>query len=235
MAEDVLSVINNSNQRGGRMLSLVDLIEADTLTLPMAARLTELIESGSSMLVGALPGGAGKTAVMGALLTMLPSREPVHVTRESSFARNASWRSAGAGECVVAYEISPASFEAYIWGSTLREFVERGLEGARLVSNLHADTLRQAYDQLVEDNGVPAEHFDTFDVFIPISVGGGFGGRSRVVEHIDHKDRDGWTRMSREPELSPRAQEIEAFLRECLDNGVKRIEALREAWLSQQA
>lgn len=241
MAEDVLQVINNSNQRGGRMLSLVDLIEADTLTLPMAARLTELVESGSSVLVGAVPGGAGKTAVMGALLTMLPAGEPAHVTRETAVAigsggpragSGGSWRAAGAGECIVAYEISPASFEAYIWGSTLREFVRRGVEGARLVTNLHADTLEQARDQLVEDNDVPAEHFNTFDLFVPIRVGGGFGRRSRVVEYVDYRDGDRWTHITREPQLSPRAQEISAFFQDCLDNGVRRIAAVRTAWVS---
>ncbi|MFO8065799.1 MAG: hypothetical protein R6V29_14350 [Spirochaetia bacterium] len=238
MPEDVLQVIINSNQRGGRMLSLVDLIEADTLTIGMAARLTELIEAGSSLLVGAVPGGAGKTAVMGALLTMLPAAEPVHVTRDASRARGphpgsgSSWRTAGAGECIVAYEISPASFEAYIWGQALREFVERGLEGARLVSNLHADTLEQAHDQLVEDNGVPAEHFNTFDLFVPIRVDGGVGRRTRVVEYVDYRDGESWTRISREPKLSPRAQEISAFFQDCLAEGTRRIEAVRNAWLA---
>jgi Flp pilus assembly CpaF family ATPase len=56
MTDDVISVVNRSNQRGGRMLSLADLVEADTFTLEQAAWVTERIEAGASILVGANPG-----------------------------------------------------------------------------------------------------------------------------------------------------------------------------------
>ena len=174
MGDDVLRVVNRSNQRGGRMLSLIDLIEADTVTLPLAAWLTERVEAGDSFLVGALPGGAGKTAIMGALLVMVPGDEPVRVTS------GGRWRSAGAGETVVASEISPASYEAYIWGREVRTFVELGISGARLVANLHADTLEQALTQLSDDNGVPDEHLSAFDFFVPITMNGGLGRRARI-------------------------------------------------------
>jgi hypothetical protein len=54
------------------MLSLVDLIEAGTVDLPLAAYLAAAMRCGASLLVGARPGAAGKTAVMGALLNFLP-------------------------------------------------------------------------------------------------------------------------------------------------------------------
>ena len=50
------------------MLSVVDLLEAGTLSPAQAAWLLRRILRGSSWLVGAGPGGAGKTTVMSALL-----------------------------------------------------------------------------------------------------------------------------------------------------------------------
>ena len=59
------------------MLSLVDLIEAGTLDLALAAYLAAAMRSGASLLVGARPGGAGKTAVMCALLNFLPNQTSI--------------------------------------------------------------------------------------------------------------------------------------------------------------
>ena len=64
--------INDCNQRGGRMLSLVDLLDAGSVDLPLAAYLAAAMRGGASLLVGARPGGAGKTAVMCALLNWIP-------------------------------------------------------------------------------------------------------------------------------------------------------------------
>ncbi len=254
MDDRVLDVVNRSNQRGGRMLSVVDLIEADTLTLSQAAMLTARIEAGASVLIGASPGGAGKTAVMGALLTMLPPGEPVHVTHTGGgfglggggggrVDARAGWRDGGPGECLVAYEISPASYEAYIWGGDLREFLERGLAGARLFANLHADTLDEARDQIVTDNAATRAEFNAFDIFVPITVAGGFGRRSRVVERIDYRDGagssadagsgpTGWSHVGRSPTLSHRAGEIAQLLEDLVDEGVRRIEDVRRRWLA---
>ena len=65
--------IDRCNQRGGRMLSIVDLIEAGTFPRDLAACCLAVIGGGGSFMVGALPGGAGKTTVMGALLNFVPS------------------------------------------------------------------------------------------------------------------------------------------------------------------
>ena len=250
MDDRVLEVVNRSNQRGGRMLSIVDLIEAETLTAAQAAMLTARIEAGASVLVGASPGGAGKTAVMGALLTMLPPEESLHVTHAGNGLglgggkRSETWREADTGDCLVAYEISPASYEAYIWGADLREFLERGLAGARLFANLHADTLEEARDQIVTDNAASRAAFNAFDIFVPITVAGGFGRRSRVVERIDYRDAEGlsrgagspgptgWSHVGRSPTLADRAGEIAPFLEGLANDGVRRIEEVRRRWLA---
>ena len=54
--------IDRCNQRGGRMLSVVDLIEAETLSAELAAYCLAAVGQGASFMVGALPGGAGKTS-----------------------------------------------------------------------------------------------------------------------------------------------------------------------------
>ncbi len=68
--------IERCNQRGGRMLSIVDLMASGTLTRELATYALAAIGSGASFMVGARPGGAGKTTVMGALLNLVPQ----HVT-----------------------------------------------------------------------------------------------------------------------------------------------------------
>ena len=72
-----IDAINACNQRGGRMLSLVDLIKAGTVDLRLAAYLAAAMHSGASLLVGARPGAAGKTTVMCALLNFLPDRTAI--------------------------------------------------------------------------------------------------------------------------------------------------------------
>ena len=54
------------------MLSVIDLIKAGTLNIAQAAWLALRILDGDSFLIGARPGAAGKTTVMGALLGLLP-------------------------------------------------------------------------------------------------------------------------------------------------------------------
>ena len=72
--------IEQLNQRGGRTLSIVDLIQAGTLSVEMAACAMRAMHQGASLLTGARPGGAGKTTLMAAIL--LPaSAGPAHYGR----------------------------------------------------------------------------------------------------------------------------------------------------------
>ena len=53
-----LAEISRLNQRGGRSPSIVELLEAATLSVEMAALCWVLVEGGDSFLTGAVPGGA---------------------------------------------------------------------------------------------------------------------------------------------------------------------------------
>ncbi len=226
MTDPILQVIERSNQRGGRMLSVADLIEAGTLTRDQVAWLAARIESGRSWLVGARPGGAGKTAVMSALLGLLPAETPVRLTVSGS-----GWETAAPGDCLVSYEISPGYYDAYIWGDDIRRFAQLGADGCRIVSNLHADTLDEARDQIVNDNGVPERLFDAFEIFLPISVSGGFLSARRRVQTIRYCEDGEWRAVSGRRERTEREERIATFLDRCLDGGLRRVEEVRAAWL----
>ncbi|MHA1339006.1 MAG: hypothetical protein ACTSRZ_03315 [Promethearchaeota archaeon] len=72
-----LREINNLNQRGGRMLSIVDLIERNTIPLEVAAYFFDAIISNASFLICSRPNLAGKTAVQAALLGLIPDSEQI--------------------------------------------------------------------------------------------------------------------------------------------------------------
>ena len=52
--------IEHLNQRGGRTLSIVDLVRAGTISVEMSAYAMRAIQQGASLLTGARPGGAGR-------------------------------------------------------------------------------------------------------------------------------------------------------------------------------
>lgn len=248
--DNVLKVVNRSNQRGGRMLSVVDLLEAGTLSMSHAAWLLRKIEEGSSWLVGARPGGAGKTTVMSALIAMLPEKTPIKLTNPGS-----GWKRCSPGDCIVSYEISPGSYDAYLWGEDLRALTELGLAGCRIVSNLHADTLDEAREQIVRENNASEEGFMAFDVFIPLTLkttneirteGSGNSAsprsfsrfsRTPVVEKIFTASNGEWREVETTNTASGgvrRENEIEQFLEDCLRRDYKMVEDVRSAWLERK-
>jgi hypothetical protein len=191
-----VNAINDCNQRGGRMLSLVDLIDAETIDLPLASYLAATMRSGASLLVGARPGGAGKTAVMCALLNFLPDRTAIRPV--DSRAALADGQQAGPGQlCFLAHEISNAPYYAYVWGNEARAFFGLVDQGHIIASNLHADTLEETRAQLCQENGVPQAHLDavTLKVYLQIERRGGWAMRrwvSRVYESDGRGDRLLW-------------------------------------------
>jgi hypothetical protein len=206
------------------MLSVVDLIGRGTLTPELAARLMTRVRDGSSWLVGARPGGAGKTAVMCALLAVLPEGERVMLTNPET-----GWKEARAGECIVSYELGGGRYDAYIWGQDLRHFAALGSRGVRIVSNLHADTLEEARTQIVTENGVPENHLRAFDMFIPVKVSGGWTGRKRLVERVDYFEDGEWRVTDGRPAHDDREENTAAFLKDCLERGVRTVEDVRAA------
>jgi hypothetical protein len=237
--------INACNQRGGRMLSLVDLIDAGSIDLPMAAYLAAAMRSGASLLVGANPGGAGKTAVMGALLNFLPNHTEIRpVTNRAVLSRTRDTVQPG-DVCYLAHEIGRGAYYAYIWGSEARAFFAAAAQGHIVVSNLHADTLAETRDQLCDRNRIPPAHLDAVHLKLYLGVERTQGWRMRrwvrrVYENDGAGDRLVWTQEAKgasarqeaaESQLvsTARTQSYAEFLTDLLHQGVCYIEDVRRA------
>jgi hypothetical protein len=226
--DDVMAIIDGANQRGGRMLSVIDLMEAGTLPLDLASRLIARILRGSSFLVGARPGGAGKTTVMAALLGMLPSRSVIRLADGGT-----GWRKSLPGETVVAYEIGQGAYQAYVWGEDLRAMAALGMSGARIVSNLHADTVEEARVQVVEQNGIPEPGFAAFQMFLPLVLRQGPSGIERRIGQVSVAEAGTWKPLRTDAALSEEEAGIAAFLEHAAARRIRRIEEVRAAWLQR--
>ncbi len=223
--DPVLTVIERSNQRGGRMFSVTDLIMAETLTVGQAAWIAGCVLDGSSWLVGARPGGAGKTTVMSALLGLLPPPRRIYLVNPGT-----GWEASGPGDCAVAYEIGTGPYDAYVWGEELRAFTRLGRRGVRIVTNLHADTLEQARNQVVGQNDAAPEDFGNFGLFLPIRLSrGAFSLRREIVE-VYRFGPAGWGAVSREQAEESADPGIRAFLDAAVADGCRDVRAFRARW-----
>ena len=158
------------------MLSVADLLSAGTQTPPLAAYLFAAIGRGASFMVGARPGGAGKTTVMGALLNAVPADVPLHAA-DSAATIAAGCDARLARRCYVCHEISPGDYYAYLWDEDLRQYFRLSDSGHMLATNLHADTYGEARDQVCGDNGVPEAHLRRMNLILFVQVEGWNGPR----------------------------------------------------------
>jgi hypothetical protein len=185
------------NQRGGRMLTLVDLIEAGTVSLDLAAYLAAALAQGASHLVGANPGGAGKTTVMAALLSFLPPSCVIETVASAAVLRGAADVDPGT-VCYLAHEVGAGHYYAYIWGAAARAFFALAGAGHTVATNLHADTLDETRAQLCDENGVdPADlQAVTLKLYLRLHRGRGWQPERRVslvYESDGTRDRLIWT------------------------------------------
>jgi ABC-type cobalamin/Fe3+-siderophores transport system ATPase subunit len=154
-----LDAINSLNQRGGRMLSLIDLLEADTLNLDMAAAMAAAAAGGGSFLTGAGPGGVGKTTLMAAALAFLPPGTEIVTIEGPETLNELAARPAPHPQCLVVHEIGAGSYYGYLWGPAVARYFNLASQPGRcLASNLHAETYTAARHQLMGGSlGVPAQ------------------------------------------------------------------------------
>lgn len=184
------------------MLSLVDLIEEGTVDLPLAAYLAAAMRSGASLLVGARPGAAGKTAVMCALLNFLPDHTAIRPVDSRAVLAEGQRDTRPGHTCYLAHEISNAAYYAYLWGIQARAFFGLSEPGHIIASNLHADTLQETQEQLCRENRVARAHLDavTLKVYLQVERTGGWAMRrwvGRVYESDGSGDRLLWARDER--------------------------------------
>lgn len=205
--------IEKCNQRGGRMMSVPGLIEAGTISVLQAALFMKCVSAGASFIVGAKPGGAGKTTVMCALLNFLPLNTDIIHTENVGILRNPAVKTPS---CFLCHEIGAGSYYCYLWGEELADFLKLKEAGHIIVSNLHADTYDAAKKQICRDNPVPEESFNSLDMLVFLDV----AGRQRRVsaiylksgsKHILFNEKD--VRSSEYEKLQPCVRFIENAVR----------------------
>jgi hypothetical protein len=231
------------------MLSLVDLIEARTVDLDLAAYLAAAMRGGASLLVGARPGGAGKTAVMCALLNFVPSETAIVPVGEPAVLTRAARDTRHGETCYLAHEIGAGHYFAYVWGAQARAFFALAGQGHIVASNLHADTLSETYDQLCGENGVSRDDVErvTLKIYLRVDRVGRWDVRrrvSQVYEGGSGEDRLLWrggengafARVGESERVSRRAETTQAeLLSALLEQDTRRIADVRRALLSSDA
>lgn len=244
MVEAHVRALRECNQRGGRLLSLVDLIGAGTVDFDLAAYLAAVMRSGGSLLVGARPGGAGKTAVMVALLNFLPDATAIQPVEGPAVLRRGLADTAYGATCYLAHEIGAGFYYAYLWNEDARLFFELAGRGHTIVSNLHADTLDELHAQLSGRIGVAPEHVRAITLKVFLRVGRGPNLRvRRWVSRVYEAGEDGadhlvwvgerWGQFARREPSRFVTPEAESACRDLLVHlsreGVVTIEAVRHA------
>ena len=165
------------------MLSVVDLIEAGTMTAELAAYCLAAIGQGASFIVGAMPGGAGKTTVMGALLNFAPADVEL-VPADGQAAISRGLRDSSKRRCFICHEIGAGPYYAYLWDQELRDYFSLAEAGHMLATNLHADTYEQARDQICGQNEVPESALRRMNLMLFLSV----RGAQRRIETVWESD-----------------------------------------------
>jgi len=180
--------LNRCNQRGGRMLSVFDLLAANTLDLDLAAYLMARISKGSSFMVGSVPGGAGKTTVMCALLNFVPVDVPLIAATPEAVNEAADTKDSTSRACYVCHEIGSGYYFAYLWADQLRAYCRLFEHKHMLATNLHADNLEQAKNQICNTNGVPDKYFNKFELLIFLRIEDGYLKTNRWIEEVYSSD-----------------------------------------------
>lgn len=178
-----LDEIERLNQRGGRTLSAVDLIADGTLTAEMAAFCAMVVEHGSSLLTGAVPGGAGKTTLMATLLSFLPVGERIVIVDSPRVLEQKGGSPPAQPTTLLAHEIGSGRWYGYLWGRDAVEFFRLAGRGFRCVSCLHADSPAEAADALAA-LGLRDEDWQRIGLQLYMHVSGGWGQVTRRVSGV---------------------------------------------------
>lgn len=172
--------INRCNQRGGRMLSMFDLLERETITLDLSAFALYHISHGASFMVGANPGGAGKTTVMGALLNLVPANVQLLPATEQEITHGLK-QNPDSKKCYICHEIGSGHWFAYLWGNNLKKYFQLLDYGNILATNLHADDIDEAHYQICIENRIPEQYFYKINLMFYLRI---LKGYQRRIEKV---------------------------------------------------
>ncbi|MGQ9733193.1 MAG: hypothetical protein ACUVX8_18200 [Candidatus Zipacnadales bacterium] len=187
-----LRQIQMLNQRGGRTLSIVDVMRAGTITPEAAGFLLWRIAHGASFLTGAVPGGAGKSTLLADMLGMLPPGERIVTTPDeraifTAFCQRPRW-----ARCYLCHEIGPGYWYGYLWGPAVASFFDLATAGGRIAACLHADDPAQVRQTLLSaELKVTTEQIGRIGVMLFMAFDHHGTGKSRIVDSIWTADGSG--------------------------------------------
>lgn len=173
------------NQRGGRTLSIVDLIQANTIGLDMAAHCFFLAAHGASFLAAARPGGAGKTTLLGCLLNFIAPGTEIITVSDPGVIQRVQEDQTDSHRCLLAHEIGSGSWFGYIWDEYVGVFLEAMSHSCAVASCIHADTIDEIEEILTSPGlDVPLDVFRSIELICFMHVESGPGGYRRRVSAL---------------------------------------------------
>jgi len=172
------------NQRGGRMLTVVDLMQAGTISEEMAAYLLCAVSAGASFLTAARPGNAGKTTVLANLLSFLPPKARILTVRDGEMLREVAGYTDDGNTCYLVHEIGHGPFYSYLWNGDVPILLGMLAQGKTVASCLHADTLQEMQEVLLGQLGVREADFRAVGLLLFIRMLHGPNGVIRRVSHV---------------------------------------------------
>ena len=238
-----LGQIEALNQRGGRTLSIVDLMRAGTLTPQMAGYCLWQVSRGGSFLTGAVPGGAGKSTLLADLLSLLPPGERIVTTPDGRSVEEARRQPPAGPTCYLCHEFGSGGYYGYLWGRTVGAFFRlAGTPHGRFAGCLHADDMHETREVLLSPGlGVSGPDFARVGLAAFMSVqrvapgrathrvrsvweADGRGGHRTVFEWDAASDQ---FRLVTPPPDDPRLAAAQELMSELLAQGPAQFEAVR--------
>lgn len=241
--ESNLSAIRRLNQRGGRFLTVVDLLEAGTLDKKLLKFFLKRLWRGASLLAAAGPSGTGKTTLMGALLNLIPPGTEI-LTAERGSPLPDSTR--GNPPLYLAHELNDAPYYGYIWGNEAARFL-KAARSKRIAATLHAESLEGVRKKLTRQPVGLNEEFSRIDLVVTMKMETRGSRRIRRIDRV-YASSDGShsTVFRRNPEEdeyvrlekletgdeSP-ALDVDGFIDKLFEEKPESLEAVRRSLLNE--
>lgn len=181
-----LNEIEDLSQRG-QTLSIIDLINAKTLTIDIAAYALYRISKGASFITSAKPGNAGKTTLLACLLTFLPIE--TQIVTISNLSMIDKIRKYNNKICALCHEIGSGQWYGYLWGKDVGHFFDLMNYGHQIASCIHADNLNEMRDILVSNElNVSMDDFTKLDLIFFMRLDRQISGYKRRISKVYERD-----------------------------------------------
>jgi hypothetical protein len=162
-------------------MSIVEIIEAGTLSRRLAAVLWLLLESRRSIVLASEPPMSGKTTTLSALIPFLPSDTRLVFLRGLSETFDYTKHGAASQTYLLVNELS-SHLPVYLWGRKATQMFRTLGGGYGMATTMHADDAEGVLSQLREDLALTAADIARIDV---VGIMRLLRGRTPIVGHDD--------------------------------------------------